>query len=81
MDRHVTGGDYDCVVTHGSVIRAVVDYVLIAMKGKGTLTIADAPLIDNDFDRIVKRTGLDEMARFFSQRGKDADVRSQSRKR
>src|SRR5688572_2684259 len=45
MDRHVTGGDYDCVVTHGSVIRAVIDYVLIALKGEGTITIADAPMI------------------------------------
>ncbi len=42
------------------------DYVLIALKGKGTLTIADAPLIDNDFERIVKRTGLDEMVTYFS---------------
>jgi hypothetical protein len=30
MDRHISGGDYNCVVTHGSVIRAVVDYVSIA---------------------------------------------------
>jgi uncharacterized protein (DUF362 family) len=81
MDRHVTGGDYDCVVTHGSVIRAVVDYVLIALKGKGTLTIADAPLIDNDFERIVKRTGLDEMATYFLQRGIDmrlCDLRAEN---
>src|SRR5262245_52431348 len=69
MDRHVSGGDYDCVVTHGSVIRAVVDYVLIALKGKGTLSIADAPLIDNDFERIIERTGLDELVSYFSQSG------------
>ena len=82
MDRHVTGGDYDCVVTHGSVIRAVVDYVLIALKGKGTLTIADAPLIDNDFERIVERTGLDEMVDvFILERGIDirlCDLRAEN---
>src|ERR1700752_3421675 len=39
MDRHVAGGDYHCVVTHGSVIRPVLDYILIALKGKGEITI------------------------------------------
>src|ERR1044071_3373679 len=43
MDRHVAGGDYNCVVTHGSVIRAVVDYVAIALQRRGSITIADAP--------------------------------------
>ena len=69
MDRHVSGGDYNCVVTHGSVIRAVVDYVLIALKDKGLVTIADAPMIDNDFESIIKRTGVDEVARYLSRCG------------
>ena len=63
MDRHVAGGDYNCVVTHGSVIRAVVDYVLIALKSKGAITIADAPMIDNDFDRIIHQIGVDEVSK------------------
>src|SRR5262245_60933918 len=81
MDRHVAGGDYNCVVTHGSIIRAVVDYVLIALKGKGTVTIADARLIDNDFERIIKRTGVDEIVRYSSRRGIDlraCDLRAEN---
>jgi len=74
MDRHLTGEDYNCVVTHGSIIRAVVDYVLIALKGKGTVTIADAPLIDNDFERIIKRTGVDEIVMYLARRGIDLRV-------
>ena len=31
-DRH---GDLECVITHGSVIRAVLDYVMLALKGRG----------------------------------------------
>jgi len=69
MDRHVSGGDYNCVVTHGSVIRAVVDYVVIALKGKGKITIADAPMIDNDFELIVRRIGLDEVVTYLSDQG------------
>jgi uncharacterized protein (DUF362 family) len=66
MDRHYTGDDYDSVVTHGSVIRAVIDYVAIALRGEGQVIVADAPMLDNDFDRIVERTGLGEIVDFYS---------------
>src|SRR5215475_7036548 len=54
MDRHYIGGDYNSVVTHGSVIRAIVDYVAIALQGEGHVIIADAPMLDNNFNRIVQ---------------------------
>ena len=69
MDRHYTGGDYDSVVTHGSVLRAILDYVAIALKGKGEIIVADAPMIDNDFQRIMQQTGLQEIARFYASQG------------
>jgi uncharacterized protein (DUF362 family) len=69
MDRHYTGGDYTSVVTHGSVIRAIMDYVAIALQWEGQITIADAPMIDNDFNRIVRRTGLEEVIDFYAQQG------------
>jgi uncharacterized protein (DUF362 family) len=68
MDRHYTGGDYDSVVTHGSVIRAVLDYVVVALKGAGEITIADAPMIANDFNRIVQQTGVTDVVRFYSEK-------------
>ena len=34
----------DCMITHGSIIRAILDYVYIALKGNGKIIIADAPL-------------------------------------
>jgi len=69
MDRHYTGGDYHSVVTHGSVIRVVMDYVAIALRGEGQIIIADAPMIDNDFQRIVHSTGLAEVVDFYTHQG------------
>lgn len=34
----------DCLITRGSIVRAILDYVYIALKGKGKIIIADAPL-------------------------------------
>ena len=33
MHRHLRGGSLNCVITHGSMIRAVVDYVCLALQG------------------------------------------------
>jgi uncharacterized protein (DUF362 family) len=54
------------VITHGSVVRAVIDYVLLALKGEGVISIIDGPQYDSDWDEIMTRTGLDEVARHCS---------------
>ena len=56
----------DCLITHGSVIRAALDYVYIALKGEGRIIIADAPQNDADFDEIRRMAGLDEIQEFYS---------------
>jgi len=63
--RDTHDGHDDCVITHGSVIRAVLDYVFIALQGKGRIVIADAPHSDADFDVIRKMAGLDEIQAFY----------------
>jgi uncharacterized protein (DUF362 family) len=69
MDRHYTNGDYNSVVTHGSVIRAVMDYIAIALQFEGQIVIADAPMIDNDFNRIVQYTGIEGIIDFYARQG------------
>ena len=53
------GGTVDSVITHGSVLRAVADYALIAAGPEGSVTVAEAPQMDCDFDEIRKIVGLD----------------------
>jgi uncharacterized protein (DUF362 family) len=62
-------GEWEQVITHPSIIRAVLDYVYIALKGKGRVTIADGPQTDSDFEEIVRRTQLDDVVCFFRERG------------
>ncbi len=60
--------EWEQVITHPSIIRAVLDYVFIALKGKGKVIIADGPQTDSDFEEIVRRTGLDKIVSFFATR-------------
>ena len=64
MNRHLRGGSLNCVITQGSVIRAVVDYVCLALQGRGRIVIGDAPLQMADFDAICECNGLHEIAHY-----------------
>jgi len=63
--RETQPGHENCLITHGSVIRAALDYVYIALRGKGRIIIADAPQNDADFDAIRRIAGLDEIQEFY----------------
>lgn len=58
---HLGEGDYQAVVTHGSLVRCVLDYVAIALQGKGEITVGDAPVQSGDFSKTVDQTGLIEV--------------------
>jgi len=71
--RETQPGHENCLITHGSIIRAALDYVYIALKGKGRIIIADAPQNDADFDAIRRIAGLDEIQEFY-RRSADFEV-------
>lgn len=58
---HLGGGDYNTVVTHGSLVRCVLDYAALALKGKGEIVVGDAPIQSADWSKILERTGLREI--------------------
>ena len=55
-----------CVVTHGAILRAVADYAWIAAGAEGRVTVAEAPQMDCDWDRIRAIAGLDELVAEFA---------------
>ena len=58
---HLGGGDYNAVVTHASLVRCVLDYVALALRGEGEITVGDAPVQGADWPKILERTGLREV--------------------
>lgn len=65
----------DCVITHGAVLRAVIDYVYKALDGQGRIIVADAPQNDCDFEAVRRQAGLTEIQRFYRERaGFDLEV-------
>jgi uncharacterized protein (DUF362 family) len=59
--RTDVAGEWEQIITHGTVIAAVARSVAGAMEGRGTITLADAPQTDSDFDAICSLTGIPQL--------------------
>lgn len=55
------------VITHGSVIRAVVDYCYMALEGRGRIAIGDGPQTDSNMELILSRTGISSIIRYYEE--------------
>ncbi|OPY27127.1 MAG: hypothetical protein A4E28_02147 [Methanocella sp. PtaU1.Bin125] len=71
--RNPAGGT-ECLITRGSVIRAIADYASIALQGKGRLTIGDSPQLETDFAEVVRITGIGEIAGYYRKQGLEVGV-------
>jgi uncharacterized protein (DUF362 family) len=68
LDTHSDGEDIYSIITHPSVIRAIVDYCAIALQGKGQLIIADNPLGHCDFQHLLQITHLPSIPEFYKRK-------------
>lgn len=64
----------DCLVTNPSIIRAIVDYVVIALKGSGRIIIGDAPMQGCNLQNMFRSTGYDQLFAFYKKEGIKVEV-------
>jgi uncharacterized protein (DUF362 family) len=64
-EKNPVNSDISGLITHTSVIRPVIDYCIIALKGKGEIVIGDAPIQSADFDLIKSKLFLAELIDFY----------------
>lgn len=67
-ENYAHPGEWESVVTSGSLIRAVCEYVASQLAGTGRITICDAPQTDSSFSRIAILLNLEGIAEAVSQR-------------
>lgn len=64
----------EALITHGSVIRAIVDYVYLAKGGKGSVIIADSPQNDADWQGLWKAFAFDDLLAFYRELAPDFQI-------
>ena len=55
----------EAAVVHGSVLRPLIDYVYVALQGHGRIILADSPIKEVDFQRILDLTGIAAIKDFY----------------
>jgi uncharacterized protein (DUF362 family) len=55
VDHDGQAGGLSALVTHPAVLRPVLAYVLVALKGSGRVILGDAPIQSADFDRLMRQ--------------------------
>ena len=70
-----TSENIDSVVCNASVMRPVLDYALKALNSTGRLIIADAPMGNADFEKVITRNGVKQLQKEYADKGVDIEVR------
>ncbi|MCH8083156.1 MAG: DUF362 domain-containing protein [Myxococcales bacterium] len=74
-DTRSAHANIESVITHGAVLRAMADYAFLAVGVEGSVTIAEAPQHDCDFQKIREIAGLDDLVRFYDEKiGRELEV-------
>jgi len=77
---HESVQDFNGKVVHGSVLRALIDYVLIATGESGRVLVGNAPLQSCRFDDVLADSGTAAMLDFYRASGasvESADLRAE----
>lgn len=52
-------------ITHGAVLRPIIDYILITLKGTGKIIIADTPLEKANFKKLIEINKVSDLCKFY----------------
>ena len=63
-----------CLVTNPSVIRVIIDYVYIALKGNGRVIIGDAPMQGCDLENLFQIVDYPKLFNFYNGKGIEIEI-------
>lgn len=72
--NHIKENGTDCLYTNPSVVAAVIDYVCIALAGKGKIVIGDAPMQECRFDVLLEDSGYQKLIEWYRSQGINIDI-------
>jgi uncharacterized protein (DUF362 family) len=70
LSSHAERGNLFSIITHPSMIRALIDYTYKALDGQGEVIIADAPQMDCNFEQLLEKTSLTSIQELYWSREK-----------
>lgn len=68
-ENEIPENGMDCLITHPSLVRAMLDYVALALNGSGSIIVGDAPLQSCNFEKLVEEQGYADIIDFYRKKG------------
>lgn len=66
--------DFRSRCTHGSVLRAMIDYILIATGRTGSVSFGNAPTQFCHWDQVLNDTGADQVMKYYKTNGNPVEA-------
>lgn len=70
LHEHLAGKDIFSMIVHASVLRPILDYVSLALRGRGRIIVGDAQQIFGRFDEAMAVSGIGPLLEWY--RGRTA---------
>ena len=68
-DQHPLGdAAIFCTITHASLVRPIIDYILLAVGTDCRITICDVPLQNADWNRLITLSGFKDLQGYYCQK-------------
>lgn len=74
LHENRSGCGIDCLYTNPSLVAAMIDYIIIALKGKGKIVVGDAPLQECEFQTLIQQSGYDILINYYKKKGIDIEL-------
>ena len=58
--------EWESVITHPSIVKAVIDLLIMSLKKETNIIVADAPQADSSWEKIMERTKLDKLIEYYN---------------
>lgn len=70
LDRHPFGEvGTSCTITNASLVRPIIDYIILATSGRCNITICDAPVQSANWQNLIEKSGFIKLVDFYSKKG------------
>lgn len=66
--ENLANHDLFSVIVHASVLRPILDYVCLALKGQGRIVIGDSQVIFAQFEPAMERSGIKDLLQWYRKR-------------
>lgn len=65
LERNMGNNGEDCLYTNPSIVKCIIDYAVKALDGSGRIVVADAPVQQCNFDKLIEESGYKDLINYY----------------